>query len=36
VAMFLGRVGIISILSGFVSNRHDISEHLPEENIIIN
>jgi len=36
VAMFLGRVGIISILSGFMTNRRDISEHLPEENIIIN
>lgn len=36
VAMFVGRVGIISILSGFFSHQRDISCHLPEENIIIN
>ncbi len=36
VAMFVGRVGIISILSGFVASRRDISGHLPEESIIIN
>lgn len=36
VAMFTGRVGIISILSGFFSHERDMSYHLPEENIIIN
>lgn len=36
VAMLLGRVGIISIFSGFFSHRRDISAHLPQENIIIN
>ncbi|MCM1032401.1 MAG: potassium transporter [Odoribacter sp.] len=36
VAMFVGRVGIISILSGVVRQHRDISEHLPEENMIIN
>lgn len=36
VAMFVGRVGIISILTGLVGQRRDISEHLPEENLIIN
>lgn len=36
VAMFIGRVGIVSILSGFFPHRRDISMHLPEDNIIIN
>lgn len=36
VAMFIGRVGIVSILSGFFPHRRDISSHLPEDNIIIN
>jgi len=36
VAMLLGRVGIISILTGFFSRHRDISAHLPQENIIIN
>ncbi|MDE7467969.1 MAG: potassium transporter [Muribaculaceae bacterium] len=36
VAMFLGRVGIISILGGILSASHDTSVYLPEENIIIN
>ena len=36
VAMFIGRVGIISILSGFFHHRRDISSHLPEDSIIIN
>lgn len=37
VAMFVGRVGIISLLSG-LAMRHtrDISPHLPEDTIIIN
>jgi len=35
-AMFLGRVGIISLLCGMVGTRRDISPHLPKDNIIIN
>ena len=35
-AMFLGRVGIISVLCGFVGSRRDPSEHLPTDDIIIN
>lgn len=35
MAMLLGRVGIVSILSGFFRQR-DISSHLPQENVIIN
>lgn len=35
-AMFLGRVGIISVLSGLVSNRTDHSAMLPGDDIIIN
>lgn len=35
-AMFLGRVGIISLLCGMVGTRRDISSHLPKDNIIIN
>lgn len=36
VAMLLGRVGIISIFSGFFTHHRDISAHLPQENVIIN
>ena len=36
VAMFIGRVGIISLLAGFIGQRRDFSQYLPEENIIIN
>lgn len=36
VAMFVGRVGIISLLTGLIRPRTDISEHLPQENLIIN
>lgn len=36
VAMFAGRVGVISLLTGLVRQRRDISSHLPEENLIIN
>ncbi len=36
VAMFIGRVGIVSILSGFFPHRRDIASHLPEDNRIIN
>ena len=35
-AMFLGRVGIISVLCGTVGNRPDISGMLPSDDIIIN
>lgn len=35
-AMFLGRVGILSVLCGLVSNRADTSEMLPTDDIIIN
>lgn len=36
VAMFLGRVGIISLLSGLCTRRRDLSGHYPVESIIIN
>lgn len=36
VAMFVGRVGIISLLTGLIRPGKDISEHLPQENLIIN
>ena len=35
-AMFLGRVGILSLLCGFMTSKHDLSPHLPTDNIIIN
>lgn len=35
-AMFLGRVGILSLLSGMLSHRNDLSPHYPTDNIIIN
>lgn len=35
-AMFLGRVGIISVLCGIISQHRDPSEHLPTDEIIIN
>lgn len=35
-AMFLGRVGIISVLGGFIGTRRDPSAHLPGDDIIIN
>lgn len=35
-AMFLGRVGIISLLCGFMGSRTDRSEYLPTDSIIIN
>lgn len=35
-AMFLGRVGIISLLIGVTGNRHDYPVKYPTENIIIN
>ncbi len=36
LAMFLGRVGLISILVGLWGSSRDTSVHLPTENIIIN
>ncbi len=35
-AMFLGRVGIISVLCGLIGNRPDHSPYLPTDDIIIN
>lgn len=35
-AMFLGRVGVISILLGFAGDRRDTAMHYPKENVIIN
>lgn len=35
-AMFLGRVGIISVLCGIISQHRDPSDHLPTDEIIIN
>ena len=35
-AMFLGRVGILSLLMGLVGARKDSSVHFPQEPIIIN
>lgn len=35
-AMFLGRVGIISVLCGFIGTHRDPSAHLPTDDIIIN
>ena len=36
VAMFIGRVGIISLLTGLAGTRSDCSQYLPQESIIIN
>lgn len=36
LAMFVGRVGIISLLAGLAGSRRDKSQYFPEENIIIN
>ena len=35
-AMFLGRVGIISLLAGFAGRRHDCPVRFPPDNLIIN
>lgn len=35
-AMFLGRVGLLSLLCGMMRRRHDLSPHLPSDNVIIN
>jgi Trk-type K+ transport system membrane component len=36
IAMFLGRVGLLSLLTGMFTARHDSSPHYPSENVIIN
>lgn len=35
-AMFLGRVGLISVMCGVMAKSRDISPHLPQDNVIIN
>ena len=35
-AMFVGRVGILSLLMGLVRSRRDASSHFPKESVIIN
>lgn len=35
-AMFLGRVGLISLMCGLMARNRDISPHLPSDNVIIN
>ncbi len=35
-AMFVGRVGIVSLLCGFFGSRPDATDHYPEDNVIIN
>lgn len=35
-AMFLGRVGLLSLLCGLMRRRRDLSSHLPADNVIIN
>lgn len=35
-AMFLGRVGLLSLLCGMMRRRRDLSPHLPSDNVIIN
>ncbi|MFG6422836.1 MAG: hypothetical protein K1V71_00320 [Paramuribaculum sp.] len=35
-AMFLGRVGIISLMAGFAGRRHDSPAIYPTDNLIIN
>lgn len=35
-AMFLGRVGLLSLLCGMMRRRRDLSPHLPADNVIIN
>lgn len=36
VAMFLGRVGLISLLTGMFAKRYDATDYYPEDNVIIN
>lgn len=35
-AMFLGRVGILSLIAGITTGRRDVSDHYPEDSVIIN
>lgn len=34
-AMFLGRVGILSLIAGITTSRRDVSDHYPEDGVII-
>lgn len=34
-AMFLGRVGILSLIAGITTSRRDVSDHYPEDSVII-
>ncbi len=34
-AMFLGRVGILSLIAGMTTSQHDVSDHYPEDSVII-
>lgn len=36
VAMFVGRVGLLSLLAGLAGNKHEPAIELPEDNLIIN
>ncbi len=36
VAMFVGRVGLLSLLAGLAGNRHEPAIELPDDNLIIN
>lgn len=35
-AMFVGRVGLLSMLMGFAGRSHDMSEHFPPDDVVIN
>lgn len=35
LAMFLGRVGLLSLMAGMFTPRRDLSPHYPYENVII-
>lgn len=34
-AMFLGRVGILSLIAGMTTSKRDVSDHYPEDSVII-
>ena len=36
VAMFLGRVGLVSLMSGMFTPRNRVNVKLPDDNVIIN
>lgn len=36
VVMFVGRVGVLSVLMGLAGSRPDLSVHFPEEDVVIN